>query len=148
MLAEKCWDGDPTARPHIGDILSFFEAASCCWVPSTPEAIANLGLDRSITTQKPPTIELTVTASGVVHEATGQEAESGALSQAPIKPSNHCQCPKQNTGFSQSRINGTVPFDPHVHASRSVLALLFYVVAFFLTAILVRALVHVYSFRS
>ena len=54
LLTTNCWDGDPTARPHITDILSSFEAASCRWVSPTSEAIVNLGLGRSATARKPP----------------------------------------------------------------------------------------------
>lgn len=46
MLIEQCWDRDPSIRPHIADILVFFENASCDWVSPTPEAIASLNLDR------------------------------------------------------------------------------------------------------
>ena len=55
LLMGNCWDGDPTVRPHITDILSSFEVASCRWVPPTSEAIANLGLSGSITARRPPT---------------------------------------------------------------------------------------------
>ena len=55
LLMGNCWNGDPTARPHIAKILSSFEAASCRWVSPTSEAIVNLGLDRSIIAQNPPT---------------------------------------------------------------------------------------------
>lgn len=52
MLAERRSDEDPAGRPlDIANILSFFEAASSCWVPPpTSEVAVNLGLDRSITT--------------------------------------------------------------------------------------------------
>ena len=65
MLAVKCWDGDPSVRPHVADILPFFEAASHRWVPLTPGTIANLGLDRPAT-QTPPTRESNSTTSGAV----------------------------------------------------------------------------------
>ena len=55
LLMRNCWDGDPTARPHVAKVLSSFEAASCCWISPTSEAIANLGLDRSIAARRPPT---------------------------------------------------------------------------------------------
>ena len=62
MLAERCWDGNPSVRPRITDILSFFESASRHWVSSTSEAIRDLGLNRP-TIQKPPTREQSLTVS-------------------------------------------------------------------------------------
>jgi len=62
MLAEKCWDRDPSVRPHAVDVLFLFEAASSRWVPSTSETIKNLGLDRPAT-QRPPVTESTFTMS-------------------------------------------------------------------------------------
>ena len=56
MLAERCWDGDPTVRPDIAEILSFFEVASSRWVPPTSEAIVNLGLNRSVTRKSSSTL--------------------------------------------------------------------------------------------
>ena len=55
LLMGNCWDGDPTVRPRIAGVLSSFEAASSRWVPPTSEAISDLGLDRPITVQRPPT---------------------------------------------------------------------------------------------
>lgn len=75
MLVGKCWDGEPTARPHIADISAFFEAASHRWVPPTPGAIANLGLDRPTTTEEPPTKESTFIASEALRGAMELEAE-------------------------------------------------------------------------
>ena len=62
MFVERCWDRDPSVRPHIADILSLFEVASRHWVSSTSKTIANLSLDRP-TTQKPPTRERSLTMS-------------------------------------------------------------------------------------
>jgi len=62
MLAERCWDGNPSARPQIADILPLFEEASRHWVPLTSEEISNLGLDRPAT-QRPPTREQSLTMS-------------------------------------------------------------------------------------
>ena len=62
MLGERCWDRDPSVRPHIADILSFFEVASRHWVPSTSGAVADLGLDRP-NTRGPPAGERTLTMS-------------------------------------------------------------------------------------
>jgi len=64
-LAEKCWDRDPSVRPHIADIFPYFEAASRCWVPPAPEVIARLGLNR-LTTPKPSTRESIFTESEAV----------------------------------------------------------------------------------
>ena len=55
LLITDCWDGDPTARPHIAGILSSFEAASCRWVSPTSEAIVNLGLSDSLTARRSQT---------------------------------------------------------------------------------------------
>jgi len=60
ILAEKCWDRNPNFRPHIADILSSFEAASCHWAG---KAISNLSPGRPITAQESPTRETTFTAS-------------------------------------------------------------------------------------
>ena len=73
-MVGKCWDGDPTARPLTADILSFLETASSHWVPPTSEAIANLGLDRPITIQRPPTSESIFTASVAAPGVMGPEA--------------------------------------------------------------------------
>jgi len=62
MLAERCWDGNPSVRPHIADILPLFEEASRHWVPLTSKEISNLGLDRPAT-QRPPTREQSLTMS-------------------------------------------------------------------------------------
>jgi len=64
-LAEKCWDRDPSIRPHVADILSLFEATSSRWAPLTPEEIARLGLNRP-TTKRSSTTESTFTMSEVV----------------------------------------------------------------------------------
>jgi len=64
-LAEKCWDRDLSVRPHVADVLFLFEAASSRWAPSTPEAIASLGLDRP-TAKKSPMTESTSTMSEAV----------------------------------------------------------------------------------
>ena len=62
MLTERCWDGNPSIRPHITDILTLFEAASRHLVSSTSKAIADLSLGR-LTTQKTPKREQTLTMS-------------------------------------------------------------------------------------
>ena len=62
MMAEKCWDSDPSVRPLIANILSFFETTSHRWVPPTSEAIANLDLSCP-TIQKPSAREQTTTMS-------------------------------------------------------------------------------------
>ena len=74
MLVERCWDGDPAVRPLTADTLSFLETASSHWVPPTFEAIANLGLDRPITAQRPPTSDLTFTVSVTASGVMGPEA--------------------------------------------------------------------------
>ena len=51
----NCWDGEPTVRLDIADILPSFEVASSRWVPPTSEAIADLGLDGLVTVRRPPT---------------------------------------------------------------------------------------------
>jgi len=62
MLVKGCWDGNPSVRPHIADILPLLEEASHHWVPLTSEIIANLGLDRPVT-RRPPTREQSLTMS-------------------------------------------------------------------------------------
>jgi len=79
-LAEKCWDRDPSVRPYVTDILSLFEAASFRWAPSTPEAIASLGLGRP-TTKKSPMIESTSTMS----EAEQRDDRTGSGDQNDIR---------------------------------------------------------------
>ena len=49
---ENCWDGDPTVRPDVADILPPFEAASSRWVLPTSEAIVGLGLGGSVTVRR------------------------------------------------------------------------------------------------
>lgn len=70
MLVEQCWDGNPTVRPHITDILSFFEAASRRWVSLTSGTVANLRLDRPII-HRPPTGDSTSITSEVMWWADG-----------------------------------------------------------------------------
>ena len=81
ILAEKCWDENPNFRPHVADILFFFEAASCHWAS---KAISNLCLGLPITAQESPTRETTFTAS---------EAMSGTGSgDRDVVPNPHSAC--------------------------------------------------------
>ena len=59
---EKCWDLNPSVRPHIADVLVFFKSASRRWVSPTPEAIADLSLSH-LTNQNPPKTESADTMS-------------------------------------------------------------------------------------
>ena len=77
----ECWDGDPSVRPPITNVLSVFEAASPRWVSSTSGVIVNLGLDRP-TTQKPPTRESTFTIS----EAVWGEDRTGSVGRGVKDP--------------------------------------------------------------
>lgn len=61
-MTEQCWDRDPGPRPHVADLLDLFETASRSWAPPTPEAIANLGLDRPAS-QNPPMMKSPDTTS-------------------------------------------------------------------------------------
>jgi serine/threonine protein kinase len=70
VLMEMCWDQNPTVRPHIADILTFFEVASHDWTSPTSEAIANLGLDEA-TSQNSPTTESTFTTFWTAFETAG-----------------------------------------------------------------------------
>jgi hypothetical protein len=60
MLMERCWDQIPSVRPHVTEILAFFDEASCGWTPPTSDEIANLGLDQA-TSQNSPTTQSTFT---------------------------------------------------------------------------------------
>ena len=91
-LAEKCWDMDPTVRPHITDILSFFEAASCHWASSTSEAIANISLDRSIIIQESLTGETSFTTSEVVRGSDGTGSGDRGIVLNPPTLGDHHQC--------------------------------------------------------
>lgn len=76
MLAEKCWDRDPSARPYIAEILVLFETASRGWVSPTSELIMNLSLD-CLTSQNSPTAELAAESADTMSE-TGFGAFGGS----------------------------------------------------------------------
>jgi hypothetical protein len=67
---ERCWDQNPSVRPHITDILTFFEVAFRSWTSPTSEAIANLGLDKA-TSQNAPATESAFTTFRVTFGTTG-----------------------------------------------------------------------------
>ena len=85
MLAEKCWDRDPSARPHIADILVFFETASRGWISPTSELITNLSLD-CLTSQNSPTAELADTMSETGFGAFGGSAMAPAREVGQLTP--------------------------------------------------------------
>ena len=92
---EKCWDLDPSVRPHIADILVIFEAASRGWVSPTAEAIADLGLGR----RNPSTIDPADTTSGTGFGTIG----SGSVSLRGVEQSLQTSGGVEGTAALQDR---------------------------------------------
>ena len=65
LLMEKCWDLDPSVRPHISDILALFETTSRRWISPTSEAIIELELGRPTSRSTPDTESTDMTPDGV-----------------------------------------------------------------------------------
>ena len=92
----KCWDLDPSVRPHIADILIIFEAASCGWVSPTAEAIADLGLSR-LGSNNLSMIEPADTMSGTGFGTTG----SGSVSPRGVEQSSQTSGEVEGTAALQ-----------------------------------------------
>ena len=78
-LTEKCWHKDPSIRPHVADILAFFDKTSRGWVSPTSEAIANLGLGR-LANQNSPAKKSIDAVSETAHGTT----DSGIVGQSLV----------------------------------------------------------------
>jgi len=91
---EECWDHVPSVRPHIADVLTLFEMASRSWVSPTPEAVANLDLNRQTIQNSPMT------------EPVGlmSETEFGTTGGGAVSP--------HEAGESPPRSNGEVHIQP------------------------------------
>ena len=103
-LTVKCWDGDPSVRPHTTDILSLFETVSRRWVSSTSEAITKLGLNLP-TAQKPTMRGSTFTTSGAMWGDDRTRSVGQDIVKNPTKLDDHLRLPTRWSGLSPSRIS-------------------------------------------